>query len=271
MPYISMGVVNLPITLEYMRYLVLEVSKAFDGKRGRNGVLSFLRGEATPSTVELGSDSGIKQLYGVLRGVDIAEIQEALTTLLTARMLEIRKLESSEKDIPLLYITEHGEMELLRLASLGFESASADGLTSDRLLQSLIIISDLIDKLCDEDARPEPELRQYMELFGKAMGIKSEVYLATPPGRKQFASLLEKSLHSSIFAYLPELEAQCLRLRSGFTPPHQLDLNCLNDLYGAVDVESFARKSASRIIDRAWEHKSQIHSVLTFFTIARRS
>ncbi|HSL93395.1 MAG TPA: hypothetical protein VK905_02200 [Bacillota bacterium] len=260
----------MPVTIEYMRYLLLTATHAFDGKRGRSGVLSYLRGEATPNTMELGSDSGIKHLYGVLRGVDAAEIQEVLNSLLTSKQLEIKKLASGDKEIPLLYLTDFGQRELLRLAALGFESVSSEGLTVDRLLQSLIIIADLIDHLNSQGGEPEAELRQYMELFGKAMGVNAEVYLATPPGRKQFASLLQRHLHSGLFGYLPELEAQCLRLRSGFSPPHQLDLSVMSSLFGTVDVESVARRAGARMVDKSWEHRNSIHSVLSFFTIARR-
>ena len=260
----------MPVTIEYMRYLLLTATHAFDGKRGRSGVLSYLRGEATPNTMELGSDSGIKHLYGVLRGVDAAEVQEVLNSLLAYRLLEVRKLATGDKEIPLLYVTESGERELLRLASLGFESVGSDGLSVDRLLQSLIILADLMDQLNSSASDPEPELRQYLELFGKAMSVSSEVYLATPPGRKQFAALLEKNLHLGLFAFLPELEAQCLRLRSGFSPPHQLDLATMNSLFGTVDVENLARKAAARLTDKAWDHRNPIHSVLSFFTIARR-
>lgn len=260
----------MPVTIEYMRYLLLTATHAFDGKRGRSGVLSYLRGEATPGTMELGSDSGIKHLYGVLRGVDTAEIQEVLNSLLTSRYLEVRKIASGDKEIPLLYLTEPGQRELLRLAALGFESVGSEGLTVDRLLQSFIIVADLMDKLNLPGAEIEAELRQYLELFGKAMGVNAEVYLATHPGRKQFAALLEKQLHTGIFAFLPELEAQCLRLRSGFSPPHQLDLGGLNSLFGPTDIESLARRGASRLADKAWGNRNPIHSVVSFFTIARR-
>lgn len=260
----------MPVTIEYMRYLLLSAAHAFDGKRGRSGVLSYLRGEATANTMKLGSDSGIKHLYGVLRGVDTAEIQEVLNSLLTARMLEIRKVASGEQEFPLLYLTEPGQRELTRLSALGFESVGSEGLTVDRLLQSFIMIAALIDKLSSSGAEPDSEFRQYLELFGKAIGVNAEVHLATQPGRKQFALLLEKHLHSGIFAFLPELEAQCLRLRSGFSPPQQLDLGALNSLFGQVDVEGIARRGASRIVDKAWEHRNAIHSVLSFFTVARR-
>lgn len=260
----------MPITLEYMRYTLLTIIHAFGGRRGKSGVLAFLRGEATPGTVDLGAETGVKHLYGVLRGVDHAEVQEAMAALLAARQAEIRKVESGGKELPLLFITETGRRELLRLAGLGFENSS-DGLTAEKLLSALTVLAAMISKLREtEGADLCLEHRQLSDLLAKSLGLKAEVYLGSPPGRLQFASLVERSLHSGLLGFLSEVEAQCLRLFCRLAPPQQLDEDALRDLFGVTAHEAVAHKAAEKIISRNWPHRTPAHSVITFFAIARR-
>ena len=105
----------MPVTMDHMRFFILACTEAFSGKRGRSGVLGYLRGDTTPSTVELGKQKGIANLYGLLKGVDAAETHSVLAYLLQSSLLEIKKVETRGTDMPLLFITAEGRVELQRL------------------------------------------------------------------------------------------------------------------------------------------------------------
>ena len=260
----------MSVTLEHVRLFILTCTQAFAGKRGRSGIIGYLRGETTQSTVELGRDSGVEDLYGSLKGVDSEAIHDALGKLLTGRMLESRKVEIRGTEMPLLFITDIGLDEIRRIGATGLATVVRGIGTPDKMRRVLTRIGDLLVILKGTEANLTEGMQQKVQLLGKALGLKADVHMASPPGRRLFAESLVTALQRHVFAYLPEVEAQCLRHVCGIHTPNQLTGEELTTTYGDIDVSALAQTAAARIAARNWPHKSQLVSVLGFLAITQR-
>jgi hypothetical protein len=259
------GVSDMPVTPEHVRFFILTCAEAFTGKRGRSGVLGFLRGETTPSTKELARTAGLEQLFGVLKVVDLAIAQGAMAALITGGMLEVRKVESRGNELPLLFITDRGREELKRLGEQGLGPVRVE----DKMFTVFSDVGQLMDSLRSEAVELSPRERQCVQLLGKALGLNPVIHMANSPGRRQFVHTLSIALQRNVFAYLPEMEAQCLRAACGIDAKQQLGTEELREAYGEIDISALAHRAAARVAGRGWPEKNQLVSVLGFLAITQ--
>lgn len=261
-------------TLEHIRALVLLCARAFGGKRGRSGIINFLTGEASSNTLDIARESGIAELFNALNGFSYQEIQQTLINLERNGMVETVNVKSGDKTLPLIQVTNKGIRELDRLQpTLPLQGATKAN--ADKVLQVFTKLGKLITalravELVDLPSRmaiTEAQLRQYVQLLCKVLQLRPEAVLATTHSRQHFATMLERSLCTAVFAELSEVEAQCLRAYTGISLKHQLDRESLGQYYDVKSPEDKARQAAARVASREWQAKNQLVSVLGFLSL----
>lgn len=266
-------------TKEQMQGYLLLCARAFSGKRGRTGLISFMLGQAGPSTVELAKEQGVGELSGILSASTSQEIHLALTDLQNRGCLEIRDTLIRDRSMPLIYLTDKGSFELERLRpSLSLPLTTA-ARSPEKVLLVLTRLGKLIEGLCTQPSSALPHFLGvddklfdlYFELLCKALDIRKDVPLSSPAAQRQFAARLEIALVSNVFAALPEVEAQAVRLVTGIRAKHQLSAEDFEQYYGHVDIREQARVSAARMLTREWQGKSSLASVIGFLVLSERT
>lgn len=258
-------------------YLLLGV-RAFSGRRGRSGLVSFLLGEAGASTVTLAREQGIGALDGQLHGTAPADIHRALSDLQHRGFVAVKDTTMQDKVLPLLYLTEQGKLELERLRPLLNIPDSPTALTPEKALLVLTRLGKLMEDINSLSTTSLPErlglsagqYEYYIELLCKALGLKKEVALASPQAARQFAAKLAIALCAEVLCDLPEVEAQAIRLVAGIAVPHQLSAQDFNHYFPHISVTEKAKMGATRLLSREWQARGQLISVLGFLAMSER-
>lgn len=264
------------VSQEEVRVYLLRCAEAFAGRRGRSGVVNFLLGQASPSTLSLAAQQGVSNLFAILKDAEQQELLQSFNALQQLGMLELRHVSLGDKSLPLVFVTSRGLAELeLHRAKLPVPMTIEQRAT-DNMLLVLQRIGMLIKALRQVTGEELPavvgltreQLQHYLELLCKALHLRPETVLLSPGSQQHFADALEKGLSALIFGELREVEAQCLRLHVDLSMPHQLDKSKLLHYYGVVSIDEQARKAAARLVAREWQAKCQLVSVLSFLALA---
>jgi len=255
---------------------ILRCAEAFAGRRGRTGVVNFLLGQASPSTLSLAAQQGVSELFAACKDAEPHELQQSFNAMLQLGMLELRDINLLDKSLPLAFVTSRGLAELeLHRAKLPLPVTSAQRGT-DNILLVLRKLSKLMaalrhtqgDDLLSQVGFSGEQFQHYIQLLGKGLHIRPETVLMSLGAQQHFADTLEKGLAALVFGELREVEAQCLRLYIGLAWPHQLDKERLLHYYGVVSIEELARQGAARLTAREWQAKCQLVSILGFLALS---
>lgn len=266
-------------TSEQVRGYLLVCARAFSGKRGRTGLVSFVLGQAGPSTLALAEEHGIAPLYGILSLTTQNEIHRALNRLQEEGCVETKDTIIRDRSFPLLYLLDKGSFELERLRPVLNLPVVSSARTPEKALLVFTRLGKLMEGLTILPKENLPthmglglkQFEHYIELLCKALDIKKDVSLSSPQAQKHFASRLDADLCLSVFAELPEVEAQAIRLVSGIRSKHQLTASDFAAFYPQTDAEDKARIAAARVLSREWQGRSPLASVIGFLVLSEPS
>lgn len=266
-------------TSDQVRGCLLVCARAFSGKRGRTGLVSFLLGQAGPSTVALAQEHDIVALHGILSMTPQNEIYLALNQLQEQGCIETRETIIRDRSFPLLYLLDKGSFELERLRPILNLPASSSARTPEKALLVLTRLGKLMEGLVNQPQESLPthlglgvqQFEHYIELLCKSLEIKKDVALSSPQAQRHFATRLEIDLCLSVFAELPEVEAQAMRLVTGIGLKHQLTKLDFAAYYPDIDVQGKARVAAARVLSREWQGRSPLASVIGFLVLSEPS
>ncbi|MDP3058962.1 MAG: hypothetical protein Q8N36_05850 [bacterium] len=266
--------------LNMVRLTLLALVKAFSGSRGKTGVLGFLTGEASRSTLELARSLGISSLHGALGQEKYQELSEYLSNLIVEELVEVKEVKIGDNRYPLLFITAGGENEINRLKFMGFKmpaTTSDKSFTPKKVLLVLGQICKLAALLEDESQTVEQisaglkltlvSLQSFTNVLAKVVGVP-EGGIDTFPGRKRLGSLIERALRHDVFGMLPEIEAQCLRLSVNFLAPHQMAKEEIESYYHISSFELIANEACERLLSQEMQRKSKIASAIAFLSMS---
>jgi len=257
-------------TSEQVRGYLLVCARALSGKRGRTGLVSFVMGQAGPSTVALAKDHGIASLHGVLSQTSQNEIYSALNQLQEQGCVEIRDTIIRDRSLPFIYLLDKGSFELERLRPVLNLPTTTSARTPEKALLVLTRLGKLMEGLVNQPKDSLPvhiglsvqQFEHYLELLCKALDIKKEIVLSSPQAQKHFANRLEVGLCLHVFAELPEIEAQAIRLVTNIGLKHQLAEADFASYYPQIDAYDKARLAAARVLSREWQGRSPLASVI---------
>ncbi|MBS3951009.1 MAG: hypothetical protein KGZ53_10170 [Peptococcaceae bacterium] len=263
-------------TNEQVRGYLLVCTRAFSGKRGRTGLVSFVLGQAGPSTLALAEEQGVAALHGILSMTPPNEIHLALNKLREQGCVEVRDTLIRDRALPLLYLLDKGSFELERLRPILNLPAARSARTTEKALLVLTRLGKLMEGLATQPKESLSEhialgvqqFEHYIELLCKALELKKDVPLSSPQAQRHFANRLEVCLCMSVFAELPEVEAQALRLATGIGLKHQLKEADFAAYYPQTDMHDKARIAAARVLSREWQGRSPLASVIGFLVLS---
>ncbi|MDP3486707.1 MAG: hypothetical protein Q8S19_02095, partial [Bacillota bacterium] len=207
------------------------------------------------------------------------EVYLALNQLQEQGCVEVRETIIRDRTFPLLYLLDKGSFELERLRPTLNLPVASSARTPEKALLVLTRLGKLMDGLHNQPKESlhthvglgVQQFEHYIELLCKALEIKKDVALSSPQAQKHFASNLEVGLCLSVFAELPEVEAQAMRLVTSIGLKHQLTESDFAAYYPEIDVKDKARIAAARVLSREWQGRSPLASVIGFLTLSERS